>query len=411
MTNPVMPEAPEDWLALRKMIGEMMAQDPQSAVDWAQTMPEKIREAMVREVLSEIARQQPEQILKWLPLIEDRQEGGMQRSRGGYAIVETAVRSALSKDPKAGLAWLRQSWTDFSRSCGAMADMSISRVLGEALKDGRITLQDAFMATPPGQPWKIQQSYEYLSVPQFKEAAEWIRSLEGDNGGLLGGLLPAWARLDPDGASAFINSISEPKLAVALKASLMGDITEDYDHYPEDRRMELLAKSVQESYSRHYPFRAERYRALVERVISLPGGEDVAGNFAESWGRADPLSAVDWSASLTEEAQRHEAVRRSVMGWAGEDAWGASEWTAAQPAGAVRDAAAAALVHELADEEPDSAWRWAAGIGDAETRHKHEIMVFATWRGTDAAAADAALNTLPAEEQSAIRAAMENPPP
>jgi hypothetical protein len=113
------------------------------------------------------------------------------------------------------------------------------------------------------------------------------------------------------------------------------------------------------------------------------------------WGAVDPDGALAWAAQQSEPTLRTAAFMGAVEGWANHDAWTVSQWLADQPRGPDRDAATHQLARSLRDQEPDSAWIWAADISDANTRLEARAAVLRKWRESDPSAAGAAVSALP----------------
>jgi hypothetical protein len=109
-----------------------------------------------------------------------------------------------------------------------------------------------------------------------------------------------------------------------------------------------------------------------------PRFEDAATSLAWDWGSVDPEGAMGWANELPEEFT-DAVVSSAARGWAEHDAFGLSEYLIEAPEGTLRDAATLALVEAIQASEPDSAWEWAARIGDAEGRRQSQREVLTSW--------------------------------
>ncbi len=136
-------------------------------------------------------------------------------------------------------------------------------------------------------------------------------------------------------------------------------------------------------------------------------GNAVIG-LARGWARSDPETALQWSLTLTDPAQRESALGYAAGTWATEDAVDAAHWVNALPAGANRDIGAQVLALSLARSEPETAWTWALSVANADRRRGALQAAYVGLLEKDAGIAQQMLQSanLPPAEVKAIADAM-----
>jgi hypothetical protein len=109
----------------------------------------------------------------------------------------------------------------------------------------------------------------------------------------------------------------------------------------------------------------ENALAYVERQNDTDGAETVF----QEWAAAQPERAALEAQSVSDPQMRDRAIAGLLSGVdeaAGRD--DLSGWVDSLPTGPGRDALSVILIQNMADSEPDNAWRLADGIGDATSR-------------------------------------------
>lgn len=137
---------------------------------------------------------------------------------------------------------------------------------------------------------------------------------------------------------------------------------------------------------------------------------EVAGH----WSSKDPLAAAAWAQTLPTEGEvQRQAIEHVADHWVGQDAMAASEWIGTLPEGELRDVAAGRLVDHVAPNDPDSAFRWALSVSNAE--HQIDMLhhVFEQWQEIDLQAAQNALQNAPitAEQRQDLGEIFQSEPP
>ncbi|WAC21589.1 hypothetical protein OVA24_09355 [Luteolibacter sp. SL250] len=91
-------------------------------------------------------------------------------------------------------------------------------------------------------------------------------------------------------------------------------------------------------------------------------------NGADAFRLADPVSAVKAVQTITDPELRNECLRQAVLEWSDRNPDLASQWITKLPTGPDKDAAIGALVTRLAPADPATATEWAATISDEALR-------------------------------------------
>jgi hypothetical protein len=87
-----------------------------------------------------------------------------------------------------------------------------------------------------------------------------------------------------------------------------------------------------------------------------------------NWAGQDPLAALAWTNSVTDQATQARDVAQIVREWSRDDLNAAANWVAALAPGSTRDAAAASLAFSLGGTDPAAAIGWAQSISDTGQR-------------------------------------------
>ena len=246
----------------------------------------------------------------------------------------------------------------------------------------------------------------------------------GGPGGESGASLVAaeWAKVDPDAAMAWANSLdgaekggalvsivgevaaTDPAKAASLAATLEGDdqvraygeiaqkwaaddftaaeswintLSGDAKDRAMSEALQILARSDPD--------------AAAAKLASLSQGRDrdravgiVAGEMAEK----DPSAAAAWLGTQ-ETGDYGDPMRRIMTNWTAQDSAGALSFIQAQPVGEIRDAATQTYLWQNRDMEPSQSIALAEAITDERDRDRTIGMTARRWMETDDAAARA----------------------
>ncbi len=280
----------------------------------------------------------------------------------------------------------------------------------------------------------LREMWKGLPVSQCADTAAWLRGMEPTEARdqALGGVVRAWARTEPQAAVAFANRLEE----AGMRQNLFGElvdlwieiISKEIGHWLDRRAVaheleQLLsaipaadrAAVIREQVRLHDRDRAMEDQSdepefeaavLANALVATPPDEardGAAKQVFQVWGALDPHAALAWLTPQPDAALRRSALMGTMHGWTKYDDWAASQWLAAQPRGVERDLATRQFVRAVGEVNPESAWTWAAEIGDPATRFDARADVLRHWRDADAPAAQAAVSALtdltPAEKQ------------
>lgn len=240
----------------------------------------------------------------------------------------------------------------------------------------------------------------------------------GDSGA--GTIAAEWAKLDPEAALAWANTLSgrdkgsalnavigemaskDPNKAVAVAATLSGDeqtrayseIAEKWglkdfaaaeawiNSLPADVRDRAMASAL-ESFASTDPV------AAAAKVAMMPAGEDrddAIEDIAGPWARKDPAAAAAWVAQQqTEDVD--DAIRQVMGPWANTDPAAAQTWIASLPQGELRDEATATFIWSNRSADPQDSIQLAESISDEGTRNRTIGMSVWRWMQEDREAA------------------------
>jgi hypothetical protein len=267
--------------------------------------------------------------------------------------------------------------------------------------------------------------------------------------GVKGGIVGAWARRDPDAAWRWFQTERKPSeneqrdrmQLTMIFAGMAGNNLdtalsrlEGLDDQSRAMALSGIANSATDETSR---------RRLLDRATSLPTEQknQLRQGLIQQWVMMDADEALKWVRSLpsdeqkplrdsagsmmmmmrpaagadlllegAEEKDKPGIYDRVVGQWAFQDSRAAGEWLMKQPQGPDLDGARRTYAMAVAQKDPAAAMDWAKSVQNDEQRALSVEQIFQQWRGKDAAAAEAALDTagIPAEK---IKQLKESKPP
>lgn len=409
------------YAGLYLVLARVRAQDdPASALAWVNTVPEGVRNGCLQVVLPLLAKTDLDATRKALDEMKNRQTGPNSFVGSGRDQVVAGIAEEMGKtDPRAAVEWVakipgeHRSYPDTE---------PIVNIMNTAMKEGRLSPREAFEfireQKSEGEIIRLnvlRKMWEGLPAAQLAETAAWLKDVDSANakGWALAGLVTTWANTDPQAAMAFASGIEdagarqdifrESLLSHFGKANVPGELEKLLATIPPADRAAVIQDNVRMSYGDGMldvdsgsgsSFQAT---AFAGALAGTPPGEarDAATRRVfQTWGALDPDAALTWVVQQPDADLRRTSLMSTMEGWAKYDAWAASQWLADQPRGPDRDTATHQLARSLRDVEPDSAWTWAADIGDPAIRLEARAAVLRQWRAADAAAAQAAVAAL-----------------
>ena len=405
--------------SLFKLLAEVRAEgDPAAALAWAQTVPKKYRDVCWAAALPVLARSDPQAALRQLNA-KFQEPRGMDFFYDGRAaqVIGPIVREIGRRDLREAVAWVAGL---HDQSYGGL--YAVKQLLGQAVREGRLGYQEAFaMAGESGVPFASSQAQMLASVwdelprEDLGKAAAWLlRQQAGEmRSRALGQVVERWARADDASAVAFVQALENTGERRTLYGRILLDegfssprVVKLAALIPAEDRAAALAQGLAPQYEERMLPHEAPFASLGAELARTPPGEDRAKAsraLYQIWGAQAPEDALAHAAVQADAVMQTDGVMGAVEGWAKYDAWSASQWLAEQPPGVARDAAAHQLSRSLSAAEPDSAWAWAADIGDPATRQEARAGVLRHWREADPASAAAAVESTktlaPAERQ------------
>ena len=404
------------YVGLYALLAAVKAEsDPGAALDWAKSVPEDVRNQCLRTILPLLAKSDPEAARKALDDMKSKQVGARSFIGSGREQVMDQIVGEIGKtDPAAALQWAVKAGGE-----GHDHISPIANLMRSALAEGRLTPQEAFALIQEqkseGDGIRInvlRKMWNGLPAGAFASAAEWLRDIESADAKswALAGLVPAWAKSDPEAAMRFAHELDDAGVRRSIFGEMLSSSTRQgaaaslpdaLAIIPESDRAEVIKEHLRMHFSDR--MLDDGYPALdpaifANSLLDTPVGKarDEATKAALGrWGALDPVAAVEWAGQQPAGDLRTASLMGAVEGWAEYDAWSVSQWLAEQPRGPDRDAATHQLARSLRTQEPDSAWTWAADIADPATRLEARAAVLRSWRDLDAVAAGEAVATLP----------------
>ena len=189
----------------------------------------------------------------------------------------------------------------------------------------------------------------------------------------------AWAQKDRPAFEIWAASLTDPgERAIARRAALALDAVTD----PRQTAHETAAWLARE-----------------------PGAKESAGelpvSIAQQWWKAKgpPPEVAAWAGSLPEGPARNNAVAEVGRLWVEQDELSASAWANTLELGKGRDQVVRAIVGKISQDTPGDAFAWAGTIQQEGLRGEMLADSVRKWAKQDAAAAQAAVATLPEGQQ------------
>lgn len=246
--------------------------------------------------------------------------------------------------------------------------------------------------------------------------------LGGDGGA--GTIAAEWAKLDPDAAIAWANSLSGGNQTNALRsiigelatsnpdraadlvstlppnqqAGAYGDIAQrlassDFSAaesfiqgLPADSRERAMTSAL-EVLARTDPQAAAAKLSTYTNLLEWDRAVSVLGS---SWARTDPAAAAAW-VSQQQTENPGDALRPVISAWASSNSTAALAWINTQPQGGIRDEAINSYIFSNTNSDPQSTMQLAESISDEDSRTRSVMMATRRWMQQDSAAASAYL--------------------
>lgn len=281
-----------------------------------------------------------------------------------------------------------------------------NQVLDGLMKKDPKEAQDYFLALPETQrsPDDLREMMGAYSRKDAAAGLSFAMSLSNpqEQTAAVNGLFATWGREDPEAAAEALKKLPQGDgrlgalntIAAAWAANDPTAARQWADSLSGSERVRALA-AVLPSLAKDDPVAASGQLATL--LNAPPDGmaknlASSASTLAATWANDDPTAASQWAMSLPAGQSRDGGVGAISRAWSQYDAIAAAKWIGTLEAGSARDAAVKPLVTRVRQTDPATAFSWAATIEDSADRVSQLGETLKSWRGTDLAAARAALD-------------------
>ena len=207
-------------------------------------------------------------------------------------------------------------------------------------------------------------------------AQEWVLASPADRQQIL-----TWAASLPEGSArdaalkaVFSNwGAHDPSLALQVIASSVA------------RNNSEALTGLIEGWGRKSPAEAARYALTLS---AMSDKRDTIRDIVRSWSHSSPTDAAAFIQS-TPEDMRPTLAQALVDSWADSDLGAAAAWVKAQPVGPSRDAGISVIADTIRSVDPVKALEWSQSISEEEQRSIFSQSILRSWLRDDPAAAGA----------------------
>ena len=205
-------------------------------------------------------------------------------------------------------------------------------------------------------------------------ALAWAKSLTNphDQKDALTHLFGTWASMGTGDALAALNQISNARLQIALRTTVLENMLEN-----------------------------DPVAALAE-MQRQPRGLAVYANVFAAWASEDPQAAAAAIMALPATRDGNHSILSVVQGWASVDAQSALAWAATLPAGDTKNQSVAAAFNALVLQDPVAALNYTNGLPDGAAKRQQVQAALNVWGKDDPQAALAWI------QQSSMGQSMQN---
>ena len=372
--------------ARQALFSTLAQQDPKSAWEYALTMPpagETYQDARI-QVIQQWAQTDPQAALKAALTISDTMLKGpaMNSAINSWARSDfsAALKYVVSLDDSTMRADLLQNLSGNSQGnrkeiLSAVLDHmppgdnfrnAVSNIFSQWARENPRDAAAAISQLPAGSVFanaasNIASQWVHASGNK-QEIFDWVQTLPvGDaRNNSLYSVFGEWSNSDPQAALRALASLS-----------------------PDDKKS--ATRALASGWSRKSPEAALQWASTM-----TDAGErsSVVQTAISQWAGSAPDSAARYVDRLPE-ADRAGAMQAVVNSWASKDTEAAAAWLDRQPAGAAKDSALVPLARRIAQEDPEAALTWVAGISDTNQRLQQTESIARDWIRQDPATAKA----------------------
>jgi hypothetical protein len=371
-----------------------MSHDSDAAIAWINTLPAEDKSKAVQNGCYQLMQEDPAKAAKFLASLPTNNQ-----TRGQYS--ELASQWA-QQDLEAARKWVE------SMPAGRTKEQAMSGIIGTLAQTDPVKAATVF-----GDSVVNNQNYSQVGMI----VGEWIKSdqtaaiawldsldLRGDTQrNVHSQFLSSWVSEDPTAASQYALGIQDEKSRQQAIGSLVGSwgssdpqaarewIMKSLDGETKNRSLNSLIQnlSYQDTATALQYYQEATANLAPEAIEKTFGG--AASQIANYWMRNDPKAAGQWVMSLPEGQSRSNSIRNMVDEMGDYDIKGAAEFINTLAVGKERDQAVGEMVSDLGNQDdPESAFDWAASISDASQRESMIRNAANRWKDYDLAAAKAA---------------------
>ena len=223
------------------------------------------------------------------------------------------------------------------------------------------------LQNPQEQTAAVTGLFQNWSQEDPEAAAAGWKKLPAGQGRLeaLDNVASSWGQSDPAAAKAWADSLTGTERARAL-AAVLPALARDEPASASSQLGQLIASPPD---------------GMGQNLATS------AGTLAKQWADDDPTSASRWAAALPNGPSRDAGLKAVSESWSQYDAIATAGWLSTLEAGSSRDAAIEPLVDRVRETDPTTAFSWAASISDENDRFNQLRRTLKSWRNSDLRAA------------------------
>jgi hypothetical protein len=418
--------------ALQTVASQLVMTDVSKALDLVKSMPANGQRAEVMaHVMQAWMQTDREAAMAWLEQVESPFEKNRILSNIGWQLgngdpvgtidmalemksanqARNLLQSAMQSLPDEAIADTVAKVTGMPE--GRLKETAMNQLVQRWARADPVEAMRFASALPGGRDYdrSVRNAAHAWAAEDGAAAANWAIEIgdEERRKAAIGGVIDAWSEREPEAAAKYLSGLGDQKLlgdAVPQLASTWGQSDPDAamawaESLDGDARGKAVG-TVIGSIAGHDPQKAmAMFDAAVISEIGETEAKQVAQNIAGNLGQWDAEMAVEWAAGLPEGLQA-DAVGNAFGQWVEHSPVAASEWLVDVPAGEMKDRATMQLVQSIERTDPESAFVWAASVGNPDQRVELITRVAGQWGKQDEAAAiEAVLTTDLSDEQKA----------
>ncbi|HEV2692175.1 MAG TPA: hypothetical protein VG347_04705 [Verrucomicrobiae bacterium] len=152
--------------------------------------------------------------------------------------------------------------------------------------------------------------------------------------------------------------------------------------------------------------------AAAKYAAAMPAGDDqkaVIKGLLATWTQADPAAAVNWLGSFPETNAQPELVQSVVKSWSQTEPATVAKWLTNSSFATINDGIVNAFLEGATAKYPDFAAQWTASVTDETKRQYYQAQVARQWLKTDPSSAQKWIDTLNLPD--AIKQSLKDPAP